>query len=97
MLCVTLLLQYIVHPVLFPACQTRYQDKYIDGNNRAIISDIETAEACWELCLSNIGYTCNSIDYGILLKKCYLSTANSRDEELVDGWGYIYIERCVDG
>ena len=88
---------YIVHPVLFPVCQNRYQDKYINGNNYNIISDVATAEACWELCLSNIGYTCNSIDYNIRLQRCYLSTASSRNEPLADGSDTIYIERCVDG
>ena len=94
MLCFTL---YSVHPVLFSACQTRYQEKYIESNNFNIISDVDTVEACWELCLSNIGYTCNSIEYLVSQKKCSLSRVTSRDEPLVDGLGYIYIERCVDG
>ena len=87
----------IVHPGLFPACQNRFPEQYITGNNFATISEVGTAEACWELCLSNIGYICNSIDYNILQHNCHLSRVTSRNEPLVDGPYEMHIERCVDG
>ena len=78
---------------ILSVCRNIFPGQYIPGNNMIIHEDYDSAESCFDTCISYPG--CNSIDFrddG----RCHLSTESSRTHDLSTIDTDIFIERCVD-
>ncbi|CAD5124149.1 DgyrCDS12449 [Dimorphilus gyrociliatus] len=64
---------YIKKEFCRPSCFfKKYEERYLHGFSYKTIKDTDTPDACLDLCLAEME-TCNSVEYNIASKKCYLS------------------------
>lgn len=64
---------YVKREYCRPECHfKKYDEGYLHGFSHKIIKDVESPDHCLDLCLAEID-TCNSVQYNVASKKCYLS------------------------